>query len=240
MTGDLDTVFTHFEHDPIDQRSIADNNVTDFIEDKAGNIWITTAQNGVSFNSLIKPKFTSFRYDSENEWGLKSNKIYSIAVQEDGMLWVATGFGLELLSSDGIREYEYNKSLLDINYIIDLEIIDDHMLWVATDLGVLKINTMTDEIIRFAHSGDIPKEKKLSNDLVHDILLVDGKIWAATDSGLSIIDTISNSVNNLNKNLKPRLIVRDHDGDIWLGSESKGLSRIEKKYIKNFEQKKKC
>ena len=238
MTGDLDTVFTHFEHDPIDQRSIADNNVTDFIEDKAGNIWITTAQNGVSFNSLIKPKFTSFRYDSENEWGLKSNKIYSIAVQDDGMLWVATGFGLELLSSDGIREYEYNKSLLAINYIIDLEIIDDHILWVATDLGVLKINTMTDQIIRFAHSGDIPKQKKLSNDLVHDILLVDGKIWAATDSGISIIDTISNSVNNLNKNLKPRLIVRDHDGDIWLGSESKGLSRIEKKYIKNFEQKK--
>ena len=84
------------------------------------------------------------------------------------MLWVATGFGLELLSSDGIREYEYNKSLLAINYIIDLEIIDDHMLWVATDLGVLKIDTMTDEIIRFAHfsslsnatSSSFPEPKK--------------------------------------------------------------------------------
>ena len=135
--GDLDTVFTHFEHDPIDQNSIADNNITDFIEDRAGHVWIGTGQNGVSFNSFVKPKFVSIRYDQENEWGLKSDKIYSITTQSDGMMWASTGFGIEMLSSDGIREYEYEKSALGVNYVLDLEILNDEYLWVASDRGVL-------------------------------------------------------------------------------------------------------
>ena len=77
----IDTVFTHFDHDPVDPNSIADDNITDFIEDKAGHIWIGTTQNGVSFNSFVKPKFISLRYDQENEWGLKSDKIYAITTQ---------------------------------------------------------------------------------------------------------------------------------------------------------------
>ena len=169
FNGNNDTIFTHFEHDPIDPRSIADNKITDFIEDRAGNIWITTAQNGVSFNSYVNSKFISFKYDSENEWGLKSNKIYSIAVQDDGMLWVATGFGLELLSPDGIRDYEYDKSDLMVNYVIDIGTIKDHILWAATDLGVLKINTMNDDVIRFTSSKETPKKGRLANNLAHDI-----------------------------------------------------------------------
>ena len=100
----------HFEHDPIDKKSIADNNITDFIEDKAGHVWIGTGQNGISFLSYVKSKFTHHRYDQENEWGLKSDKIYSITTMTDGMIWAATGFGLEMLSPDGIREYDYEKS----------------------------------------------------------------------------------------------------------------------------------
>ena len=85
----------HFEHDPIDKGSIADNEINDFIEDRAGHVWIGTGQNGISFYSYVKPKFVNHRYDQENEWGLKSDKIYSITTQSDGMMWVATGFGLE-------------------------------------------------------------------------------------------------------------------------------------------------
>ena len=40
--GELDTSFTHFEHDPVDPNSLADNNISAFIEDKAGHVWIGT------------------------------------------------------------------------------------------------------------------------------------------------------------------------------------------------------
>ena len=134
----------HFEHDPIDKESIADNVITDFIEDRAGHVWIGTGQNGISFYSYVKPKFVHHKYDQENEWGLKNEKIYSISTQSDGMMWVASGFGLEKISYDGIRDQEYEKSILNVNYIIDLEIINDVMLWVATDQGILKIDTWND------------------------------------------------------------------------------------------------
>ena len=216
----------HFEHDPIDEQSIADNNITDFIEDRAGHVWIGTGQNGISFHSFVKSKFTHHRYDQENEWGLKSDKIYSITTMSDGMMWVATGFGLEMLSPDGIREYDYEKSILNVNYIIDLEIVNDVSLWVATDQGVLKINTMTDEMTRFSNSDTIPLARRLTDNLVHDILPIDDKVWVATGSGVVIIDTTSNNVTNFSSDLIARVITQDEDGDIWLGTEMDGLYKM--------------
>ena len=223
----------HFEHDPIDEKSIADNNITDFIEDKAGHVWIGTGQNGISFLSFVKSKFTHHRYDQENEWGLKSDKIYSITTMTNGMMWVATGFGLEMLSPDGIREYDYDKSALGVNYIIDLEIVNDEILWVATDKGVLKINTMTDMITRFSKSDTLPDTRRLSDNLIHDILPIHDNVWVATGSGVVIIDTSSNKVTNFSSDLIARVITQDDDGDIWLGTEMDGLYMIPSNLLAN-------
>ena len=221
---------SHFEHDPIDKGSIADNVITDFIEDRAGHVWIGTGQNGISFYSYVKPKFVHHKYDQENEWGLKNEKIYSISTQSDGMMWVASGFGLEKISYDGIREQEYEKSILNVNYIIDLEIINDVMLWVATDQGILKIDTWNDydaeNILRFSDSDSLPPSRRISDNLVHDILSIEDKIWVATGSGMVIIDTTTNSVTDFNSDLIARVISQDSKGNIWLGTEMDGLFKI--------------
>ena len=220
----------HFEHDPIDKESIADNVITDFIEDRAGHVWIGTGQNGISFYSYVKPKFVHHKYDQENEWGLKNEKIYSISTQSDGMMWVASGFGLEKISYDGIRDQEYEKSILNVNYIIDLEIINDVMLWVATDQGILKIDTWNDydaeNILRFSDSDSLPPSRRISDNLVHDILPIEDKIWVATGSGMVIIDTTTNSVTDFNSDLIARVISQDSKGNIWLGTEMDGLFKI--------------
>ena len=230
----------HFEHDPIDKGSIADNEINDFIEDRAGHVWIGTGQNGISFYSYVKPKFVNHRYDQENEWGLKSDKIYSITTQSDGMMWVATGFGLEKISYDGIRDQEYEKSLLNVNYIIDLEIINDVMLWVATDQGILKIDTWNDydaeNIIRFSESDTLPPSRRISNNLVHDILPIEDKIWVATGSGMVIIDTTTNSVTDFNSDLIARVISKDSSGNIWLGTEMDGLFKIPYELLGDIEK----
>ena len=100
------------------------------------------------------------------------------------MMWVASGFGLEKISYDGIRDQEYEKSILNVNYIIDLEIVNDVMLWVATDQGILKIDTWNDydaeNIIRFLIQILLPPSRRISDNLVHDILPIEDKIWVAT------------------------------------------------------------
>ena len=235
--GTLDTGFTHLDHDPIDPTSIADDNISGFIEDMAGNIWIGTGQNGISLHSFVKPKFLSYRYDQENEWGLKSDKIYSITTQSDGMLWAATEYGLEFLSPDCIREYDYEKSILGINYVMDLEIVNDEYLWVASDKGVLRVNTMSDEVVRFSTSDTLPNQRRISDDLIYDILVSnDGSMWVATASGMVIIDTLSLSTVSFDSDLIARVLMQDSKGNIWLGTEMDGIYMISEDIIDNVKK----
>jgi len=97
----LDTIYVNLLHDETDQTSIPGNNITTFIEDKAGNVWFGTANAGLSMNSNFSSKFSSVKYDSENDWGLLRSKIYAIESAEDNFLWVATDHGLEYLSVEG-------------------------------------------------------------------------------------------------------------------------------------------
>ena len=104
------------------------------------------------------------------------------------------------------------------------------MLWVATDQGILKIDTWNDydaeNIIRFSDSDSLPPSRRISDNLVHDILPIENKIWVATESGIVIIDTTTNSVTDFNSDLIARVISQDSKGNIWLGTEMDGLFKI--------------
>jgi ligand-binding sensor domain-containing protein len=222
-----DTSIMHFEHDPIDPFSIADDNITSFIEDKAGHVWIGTRQNGVSFYSFVKPKFTLLEYDQENEWGLKSNKIYSIATDSYGMLWTATGYGLENISSDGIREFDFEKSIFNAKYIMDLELVNDEYLWAATENGILRINLLSEDIKRFSTDLQIPIERRIHDSFIRDLLLTnDGYLWAGTKSGLVIIDTLQMSATNFESDLVVRVLYQDDEFNLWIGTDFEGLYKI--------------
>ena len=123
-----------------------------------------------SFLSFFQPKFTAFKFDQENEWGLKSNKVYSMTTDSYDMIWAATAYGLEYLSSDGIRDYDYDKSNLGFDVILDVEIFDnDENLMIATNKGIKVINTNSDSMrevsSEFTYDLEITKageQKKLN------------------------------------------------------------------------------
>ena len=233
--GGLDTLFNHFSHDPIDKNSLTDNTVECFIEDKAGHVWIGTNQNGISFHSYVQSKFHSIQFDRENEWGLKNEKIYSIATQESGMIWASTGFGLEYLSVDGIRDYEYEKSFLgNIDHILDVEVIDDEIIWVATDDGIIRINTMTDDLIRFSNDQSLPATQQIPENRVFDLMVSnDEYIWAGTATGLLIIDGFAMETKFFNSDLIIRILFQDNNGNVWVGSEREGIYFLDKDLVKD-------
>ena len=87
--------FNYLENDVMDENSLASNDISAFIGDRAGNVWIGTQGGGISLFSDNKSKFTSIVYDPENEWGIKNNNIVSIASLGYGnMLWISNDFGL--------------------------------------------------------------------------------------------------------------------------------------------------
>jgi len=232
---DYESQFNHLENDIIDSKSLCDNNVSTFIEDKAGNIWIGTYENGLSFYSKNKSKFLSLSYDQENEWGLRDNKIYSITSLSYGnMMWIATDFGLENISSEGSRDYEYSKKTLGINNIHDVENINDNLLWVASDKGILRVNVDNDTIIRFSNSGRDSYHNKILDDIVYDIKISSsGDIWAGTASGLVILDTAELTSRNFYSEMVIKVIEEDSKGNIWLGTDLEGLFIFNEEQVEN-------
>ena len=226
--GINDTSVMHFVHDPIDPVSIADNDINCFIEDKSGHIWIGTGQNGISFLSFFQPKFTAFKFDQENEWGLKSNKVYSMTTDSYDMIWAATAYGLEYLSSDGIRDYDYDKSNLGLDVILDVEILDDdENLMIATNKGIKVINTSSDSM------------REVSSEFTYDLEMTKaGKIIAGTYDGIIVID--KSAMLEKSESLKKsqnwavplRVIRQDHVGNVWMGTDKNGLYRLSDKVVK--------
>ena len=215
--------FNYLENDVMDENSLASNDISAFIGDRAGNVWIGTRGGGISLYSDNKSKFTSIVYDPENEWGIKNSNIVSIASLSYGnMLWISNDFGLELISLDGLRNYEYSKEALNVEKISVIKSINDHILWVGTNEGILKINTNNDSVDRYNLFDSTMFEN--SDILVHDIkLLKNGYLIAGTDYGLYVIDTVDNNFKNYKTNFKVKCILEHSSGNIFLGSELNGL-----------------
>ena len=119
----------------------------------------------ILFNmNLMLQKFSSIKYDSENEWGLLRSKIYSIEATGNDFLWVATDYGLEYLSSDGIRYDDISKSELGVNQITDIYFGDSNILWIGSTSGLLKIDLNDHSVFRYS-SKSVDENHKITNDI---------------------------------------------------------------------------
>ena len=243
--GYQDTSIMNIVHDPVDPTSIADNDINTFIEDRSGHIWIGTAGNGVSFYSFYKPKFSHWQYDQDNEWSIKNNKVYSITPDPYGMVWAATGHGLELLSNDGLRDLDFELSALDINNIMDIELAGDRYLWIASEKGVLRLDIQSDDLYK-------PEINEVFNmDIAYDLMIGDnGRLIASTgESGLVFIDTSNMQIDHdyeytFGRDVDwaeylwfegpIRVISQDMDGNLWLGTDQNGIFRVPHDQINNW------
>ena len=219
----VDTVYVNLQHDEVDNTSIPGNNITTFLEDKAGNVWFGTANAGLSVNSNFSSKFSSIKYDSENDWGLLRSKIYSIETTKDDFLWVATDHGLEYLSSNGIRYNSFPKSELSTSQITDIFYQNDSSLWVGTTSGLLKVNTNDRTIDRYS-SRSKNKKYKIADNVVFDIYVDNSDfIWVSTRKGVSIISLKDFSIINYSMPSPIRFVFKDFEKNIWFITLSNGV-----------------
>jgi ligand-binding sensor domain-containing protein len=96
--------------------SISSNDITCFVFEENGNIWIGTKGGGLNF---FDRKKNSFHHFTEKD-GLSNNSIYCMVKDNNGRLWIGTSFGLSNFNpgtkkfknyfrADGLVNNEYNR-----------------------------------------------------------------------------------------------------------------------------------
>ena len=76
-----------------------DKTITDILEDRNGDIWITTLLNGLQKFDRKNSTFTIYKHDESNPESIGSNILFSLYEDKTGILWIGTeGAGVNKLN----------------------------------------------------------------------------------------------------------------------------------------------
>jgi len=87
-------IFDHITHDPEDDNSLIDNNVSNFLKDSSGVLWVGTWHAGL--NKRVPGKngqdatWHLYQHDSNDSSSISSNEIRTIFRDSSGVLWIST------------------------------------------------------------------------------------------------------------------------------------------------------
>ncbi|MEQ9423978.1 MAG: two-component regulator propeller domain-containing protein [Cyclobacteriaceae bacterium] len=212
--------------------------IVDLIEDKDGNIWLGTANNGII---LVRPDLKStihFRYQPTDESSLSNNQVSAVFQDSMGCIWIGTRNGLNLYNpiDQSFQRYYQTSNNRSLSYDYVKSIFEDRSgaLWFGTDGGGLSIYFKNKN--QFRHLTHEPNnENSLIDNMISSLIEAqDGKVWVGTwGKGVSVLDpeksTYSHytyqidSQNGLSNNIIGSMYQSDSN-TIWIGTSS-GVNR---------------
>ncbi|MCF8450879.1 MAG: histidine kinase [Taibaiella sp.] len=90
------------------QNTISENSVYSIVEDKDGNIWISTATEGVNCFDPIKKRFTQYRHKKGDNNSIVSNRMKRLYIDSKNRLWIGyagDGWTVYDLKTKNMRHY---------------------------------------------------------------------------------------------------------------------------------------
>lgn len=191
--------------------------VRTLLQDEAGNLWIGTDGQGL------------FRYLSESKefrrhTGPVGSNIWSLAQDQDGVIWAGTTTGLYSIDAASSRHY------LPDDHVREIYVDSTGVLWLGTEEGLVR-RAMDGSFLRYLH--DSSDAESLSHDSVtalHEDSA--GRFWVGTMNGLNLLkdsggfQRITNTAGNmfsLSHNTVMS-IYEDRSEVLWVGTYE-GLNR---------------
>jgi ligand-binding sensor domain-containing protein len=187
---------------------LADNSVWSLAEDKDGNIWAGTLNNGVS-------KFDGKNWTSYNETnGLLDNSVLAITQDRDGDMWFGTLGGISILTSNGwINNPEPLNSFSFAVYALLTDSKEN--VWMGTTtLGLIKYDNSS-WYQYFDSQCDICNT---INEIIEDD---NQNIWYGTEGDLKKLSSSSLTSYKTTNGLPQGSIQALHQdmfGNIWVGT----------------------
>jgi signal transduction histidine kinase/ligand-binding sensor domain-containing protein len=228
-------VNSNFSHWPIDG----------ILEDQHGNIWqysydFSNKKGLVARFDLLTKKFTVYDDAEKGAHYINATRITSIAEDTDGEIW----FG----SNNGIYKYNKKTDGLD-NYLAVADSAKQHLFFLSRNVsqpgilwmfgyesrppyngeGLWRLDTRTHAITVFRHR--IGDSSSIGDDKIHWMLTDStGRLWSATDNGLSFFDSSKNNFINYRfkdqssgKFIRINEVRLDKDKNFWLATSEQGL-----------------
>lgn len=242
-------LFLNFTHNPINQNSLADNDVLSLSFERSGIIWAGSHLGaGLTKIQKSRAKFNILSHQPENPNSLSDNVVWSVYEDFNNILWVGTYRGglnkIDRLNNQ-IKYFQYDsgkKNSLSSNHIRAINEDKFGNLWIGTYNKGLNILEKSSSIIKRINSNE-KTAGTISSNQVQTILIDNDEYWIGTfGGGLNYLKT---SVNPFNQNLKFNhykndpsdttsisdnrvyTLLKDSKGNLWVGTFGGGLNKMD-------------
>jgi signal transduction histidine kinase/ligand-binding sensor domain-containing protein len=162
--------------------------------DSLDNIWIGTFNGGLTYLDTKTNEYTYYRFALDDDASLANNRINTLLLDKEGILWVGTeggGTNRYVESTESFQRINKGRLRDDLN-IISLYQCHDGYIWVGTH---------SEGLFRYdPESGDLSQyttEFGIAGNLIQSILEDQNHyLWVSTNNGISKFVFSQNSVTN--------------------------------------------
>lgn len=233
--------FIHFRHAEEDSLSLPSSQLSHFMRDSDGTLWVGTRKAGLAMQ-VDAARFLHFSKESGH---LPANFITHIHEDAEGLIWVSTEGGLVRIRKPNKRFKHHQFPLHagvpgNINSIILLKVDSKNRLWVGSEgEGLRRMNS--DMTVNQVFGTKTP----VNQALVHSIPTTmveneDGSFWVATFGGLTHFfpDDSTQSSRHFQKDPQNAnslsdnhifCLYQDKQDHLWIGTRGGGLNHYNPK-----------
>lgn len=213
-----------------EEDGLVDQQVGAIVEDKGGKFWFGT-NDGISVLNFEAGRRGIRSAHFNQESNSIGNQIMFLKTDQNDNIWIGS-------ANNGINMYNYKTGRFEFNRVINryipnsavtaLDINSQNLLYAGTQSGLLyyDINQNKSQFLTQIHglnSSDISLVYADSKD----------RIWVGLNNGkgLNLIQEDSIGKIELEGLITPKSIVEDLDGNIWVGTQTKGILVIKDKVV---------
>lgn len=207
----------------IEHPTLVDNVHALLLDSVSNELWIGLFRGGITRYNLKTGSFVNF--PESHATGLESNMIFSLEMDHDGVLWVATVRGLRFFNKATQRFDRISHESLSNIFIYTLYVDSKNNVWIGTRTqGLFRYNKKTGEIKSWVNNEN---NSGLTDNYITSIFEDAGKqIWIGTNNGgLHMVnlknDNVSKIENELLQNEKCIYgILQDKHKRLWISTNN--------------------
>lgn len=233
-TDDGHQVISQYQNNPLDDASIADNDISCIYEDETGIFWIGTQQ-GVSKFDKYKQGFTTISLNSDPAKGLIDYSVWSFAEDSIGNTYIGTKKDLTIFNFERQEFYHYVRDINTTHHLLSIHIESEDKIWLGYDDGLFLLQPRAGRNF----NEQLERVEFLPEDIRQDVRVYaitqadSNRLWIGSREGLTIIDQSTKefsfyaSGSGLGEG-SVKTVYKDLSDQTWVVTSNKGLYAVHK------------